>query len=159
MRGLLLILPVLLVSGCTAVDAPSLSPRPAEKLPVDPPAPYAEAAEPVDPALAGRLAPIVAQAEEGHRGFTAARQAAEKAAAAAGKSGSESWIVAQQALSALDATRGPVQQAESALDAIRVDPAYAGPGNRAAIDAAGTRIQALVDEESSVMAGLATKLG
>ena len=159
MRYALLILPVLLVSGCTPVTAPSLAPRLAEKIPVDPPVPYVEEVSPVDPALPARLAPLVAQAEEGHRAFTKAQAAAEKAAAAAGAQGSESWIVAQQALSALEGARDPVQQAAGAIDTIRAEPANAAPGNHAAVEQAAARIQALADEEAAVIAGLVAKLG
>ena len=158
MRRLLPILIILSLGGCTAVDAPSLAPRAAEKIPIDAPAPYVEETGTADPALAARLAPLIAQAESGHRDFTAAQQDVAKAAAAAGQSGSESWILAQQALSALDGKRLAVQDAAAKLDAIRFEPANAAPGNRQAIDQAGARLQALVDEEVAAMAQLAAKL-
>jgi len=160
MRGAFSILPLLLLAaGCQAVDAPSLALRPAEKQPVGVPEEYVEQQGTVDPALAGRLAPIVAQAEEGHRQFKVALGPVEKAVAAAGPQGSESWIVAQQALSALDPARAPLQQASAAIEAVRAEPANAVPANRAVVDKAAAQIDALTDEEAKAIAALVAKLG
>jgi len=160
MRRAYTILPsLLLVAGCQAVDAPSLAPRPAEKLPIEAPAEYVEPEGTVDPALAGRLAPIVAQAEEGHRQFKVALASVEKTVASAGSQGSESWIVAQQALSTLDPARAPLQQANISIEAIRNEPANAVPANRALVDKAAARIDALTDEETRAISALVAKLG
>jgi len=159
MRCIFPILAILSIGGCTAVDAPSLAPRAVEKVPIEAPEPYVEETGAADPALAARLAPLVAQAEAGHRDFTAARQDVEKAVAAAGPSGSESWILAQQALSALDGKRVALQDVGTKVDAIRLEPANAAPGNRQAIEDASARIQALVDDEATTMQRLAGTLG
>jgi len=159
MRRFFPILVLLSLGGCTAVDAPSLAPRAVEKVPIGAPEPYVEETGTADPVLAGRLAPLVAQAEAGHRDFTAGQQDVEKAVAAAGPSGSEKWILAQQALSALDGKRLPLQDVATKLDAIRFEPANAAPGNRQAIEEAATRIQALIDEEAATMQRLAGALG
>jgi hypothetical protein len=151
-----------LLSACgPRVNAPSLAPRAIEKQPIDLPAAEGEPMTPADPALAGRIAPLVAAAHEGDRAFARQRIETEAAIAkAAGTAqGGEAWIVAQQSLSALDATRAPVRDAVASIEAIRSEPANAARGNRVAIeDAAGT-IEAVDDAEASVVAALGAKLG
>ena len=159
MRRFFPLLVILFLGGCTAVDAPSLAPRAVEKVPVTAPEPYVEETGTADPALAGRLAPLVAQAEAAHRDFTAAQQNVEKAVAAAGPSGSENWILAQQALSALDGKRAALQDVATKLDAIRFEPSNAAPGNRAVVDETAKRIGTLVDAEAATMQRLAATLG
>ncbi len=151
-----------LLSACgPQVNAPSLAPRPVEKLPIALPAEVSEPAVPADPDLADRIAPLVAQAQAGDQAFARQRGATDAAvakAAGAGQ-GSEAWIVAQQALSALDTARGPVRDAAASIDAMRAEPANAGSGNRAAIDAAAATIEALDDAEAAAVAALSAKLG
>lgn len=151
-----------LLSACgPQVSAPSLAPRAIEKRPIDLPAEGGEAVTPVDPTLAGRIAPLVASAREGDRAF--ARQRAETEAAVAKAAGTaqggEAWIAAQQTLSALDSARAPVRDAAGAIETMRSDPANAGSGNRAAIAEAADTIEALDDAEASVLAALGKKLG
>jgi hypothetical protein len=151
-----------LLSSCgPQVNAPSLAPRPVEKQPIDLPAETSEPATPVDPALAARIAPLVASAQAGDQAFTHQRTETEAAIAkAAGAAqGSEAWIVAQQALSTLDAARAPVREAAAAIEALREDPANAASGNRGAIEAAAKIIEALDDAEAASVATLGTKLG
>ncbi|WP_404713013.1 hypothetical protein [Sphingomonas sp. MMS24-J13] len=153
---------LLLLPACgPEVNAPSLAPRAIEKQPIDLPATEGEPKTPVDPALAGRIAPLVAAAQAGDRAF--ARQRAETEAAiakAAGTApGGEAWIVAQQSLSLLDAARAPVRDAVASIEAIRSEPANAASGNRAAIEAAASTIETIDDAEASVVAALGAKLG
>ena len=108
------------VSGCVlpASQGPSLAPRAAEAIDPRVPVPEPEPSTVVDPALAAQLSAIVAQADAGDRQFQAAAPAARQASASAGARGSESWVAAQQALSALVATRGPVTRALADIDAL-----------------------------------------
>lgn len=151
-----------LLSACgPQVHAPSLAPRPVEKQPIALPGEASEPATPVDPALAAGITPLIAAAQAGDQAFVRQRATTEVAVARAAGSatGSEAWIVAQQALSALDGARGPVRDSVAAIDALRSDPANAGSGNRAAIDAAAATIEALDDAEAAAVAALSAKLG
>ena len=165
MRMLSLFAPFLalaLLSACgPQVNAPSLAPRAVEKQPIDLPAEASEPETPVDPDLASRIAPLVAAAQAGDRAFATQRTATEAAVARAraAAQGSEGWIVAQQALSALDTARGPVRDSVAAIDAMRSEPANAASGNRAAIDAAAATIEALDDAEAAAVAALSARLG
>ena len=151
-----------LLSGCgPQVHAPSLAPRPVEKLPIQLPAEASEPAVPTDPDLAARINPLMAQAQAGDQAFARQRVETEAAVARAvgAEQGGEAWIAAQQALSALDTARGPVRDASASIDAMRAEPANAGSGNRAAIDVAAKAIELLDDAEAAVVAALTAKLG
>lgn len=114
-------------AGCAAPGPyPSLAPRPAEKA-------YAEDAEerkptpqPDDPALAGEIDRLVAEARAGAAAFDSALPAAESAAKAAGAAGSDSWIEAQQALSRLETARARTTAAIADLDRLSVERTGAG---------------------------------
>lgn len=152
---------VLLAACGPRVNAPSLAPRAIEKQPIDLPAAEGEPMTPVDPALSARIEPLVAAAREGDRSFAHQRAETEAAIAkAAGTAqGGEAWVVAQQSLSLLDAARTPVREAVASIEAIRSEPANAARGNRVAIEAAASTIEAIDDAEASVVAALGTKLG
>lgn len=120
MRALLLPLALLTIAGCAPKGAfPSLAPRPVEKLGMDEPlrvaAPVAE-----DPALIKRVAELLATARRGQRDFEASLPAARSGGA---PMGSEAWVQAQQALSALEASRTPTLTALADLDALRAERA------------------------------------
>ncbi len=156
-----LLLPLFLAGcGANAIDAPSLSPRPVERQPVEMPDEASEPQVALDPALAPRIATIEAGASQGHADFEKARTRAESAVgkAANAPSGSEAWTVAQQEMSALDAARGPVNHAAAELDVLQQDPANLTAGNRAAIQAAALRIEALAQGESDAVAALSGRL-
>ena len=147
----LLALGSLALAACSASlpDAPGLGPRPIERRPILPPDAASEPQTAATPALASRLAALVADAKAGHArfekeqgGFTAALARARGAA-----EGSEAWIAGQEALSALDAARGPARDAANAIDALRVDPAYAGAEDRAAIEAAAAQVAQIAAAE------------
>ena len=112
------------LGGCAAQgDFPSLARRAAEsdrsvEEPVRVPLQVAE-----EEALRARVAELRARAAAGDREFDATYGAAEAAARAAGGRGSESWIVAQQALSRLEAAREATMQALGELDALAVSRA------------------------------------
>lgn len=153
----LLLSPILLAAGCMADQGsfPSLAPRPIEQIDLSAePSAAPAAAQAQDPAQASFVAGLLAQAEEGERGFAAAVAEAEPAirAAAGAASGSERWIEAQIALSRIQAARAPLADALRALDERRLgssDPALEAAFARiSAMDAAQTKrldeLQAMV---------------
>lgn len=115
----LLMLPLLL-AGCSSPGGPypSLQPRAAES--IDPRVAVVRPMNdrPVRPALATELAALVDQARGGDAAFGPAAAEAERLTAAAGAPQSESWIAAQQALSAAIAARRPTALALSDIDAL-----------------------------------------
>lgn len=148
------VLAVLLLSACTtpAVNAPSLAHRPAEDIDPRLPVPEPVLSTIPNPALARQLEELVAQAEQGDTAFEAALPAARQAASAAGVEQSESWIAAQQALSALIGLREPVTRAAADVDALGSDRVTKLGGLAAAdlkaIDEAASTIGKIDDREA-----------
>ena len=125
-----------MLGGCSAPGGPppSLAPRPAETIDprlvvVTPTQPAA----PVSPALASRLAELVVQARNGDVAFDAAADRAEALAGSAGAAQSESWIAAQQAVSAAVAARAPTASALGDIDSMTAD-AIAAKGTLSTAD-------------------------
>jgi hypothetical protein len=155
---------VAMLAGCAAPPpGPSLAPRASEA--IDPrvavESPVAVAA--VSPALEARLAELVNQAQVGDAAFRNAAARAERLAGAAGAPQSESWITAQQALSAAQAARAPTTSAMADIDSI---PAQAlattggiPAGNLAAIEAAAAGVAALERSQSARIEALQARLG
>lgn len=115
------------LAGCASVtDAPSLARRPAEA--IDPRLPVVDrsAALPADPALAAALRRIADPAFAQAQTVDAAIARADTLAVAAGPTASESWITAQQALSAAVAAQEPVTRAIGAFDAAIADRISSG---------------------------------
>lgn len=156
-----LFLIALMVSGCGArVSAPSLLPRPVERQPIKAPDEPREAESSVDQSVAAQIATLLAEARTRDAAFQAQREktsvlvrAAEKASA-----GSEAWIAAQQAVSALDAARGPLQSLVGQIDDLRQVPANAALGNRSAIDAAAAELDKMVQAETAAIGDLTARL-
>jgi hypothetical protein len=115
-----LFLTVLVLTACSSAGGPypSLQPRAAEAIDprVQPVRPIND--RPVARALAAQLASLVDQARGGESAFEPAAANAERLAASAGAPQSESWIAAQQALSAAIAARAPTAVAQADIDAI-----------------------------------------
>jgi hypothetical protein len=159
---LAILLPLFAASGCAAPGPyPSLAPRPAEKV-------YASEDErqptpqPDDPALAAEIDRLVAAAKGGAAKFDTALPAAEATAAAAGATGSDSWVEAQQALSRLETARAQTTAALADLDRVEVERASAGTlsgddGN--ALRTAKADLQALADAQGERLRRLGEKLG
>jgi len=151
------------LAGCGAqVSAPSLLPRVVERQPIDMPVATAiEADTPVDPALQTKIVEQIAKAQAGNTAFNAQRAEVEKmvARAAGAKQGSDAWVEAQEALTALESARIAVRAAAAAIDTLRDDPANAAPGNRAAIDAAAADMTRLEETQTAIVVGLNKRLG
>ena len=134
MKAVRIALPLLLVTGvgaslagCARVtDAPSLARRPAES--IDPRLPVIDRSDslPADPALAEAWRSVAAPAFAQAPAVQAAIARANALAAGAGPRGSESWIAAQQALSAAIAAGEPVTRAIGAFDAAVADRIASG---------------------------------
>jgi hypothetical protein len=158
----LLVLPSLLACSAPQSAGPSLAPRAAEAIDPRVPIPGEVVAGPADPALAARIAELLAEVRSGDAAFQAAAQNAEALAANAGPAQSESWIVAQEALSGLVATRGPVTKAIADLDALAgARIAAAGgilPGDLAAIEAATSEAAAIGQRQAEVIDRLQVRL-
>jgi hypothetical protein len=146
MRISILIPAVGLLAACSAPSGPypSLAPRAAEAIDPRVPIPIEVRVGPADANLTAHLAALVDQAQAGDAAFSDAAATAERLAATAGSSQSESWVAAQQALSAAQAARGPTTRALGDIDGLAATaleqrggiPA----GNLAAIQAAAARI-------------------
>ena len=163
MRPILLLV-LAALSACVAPQSaePSLAPRAAEAIDPRVPIPGGVVAGPADPALAARIAELLAEVRSGDAAFQTAAQNAEALAAAAGPSESESWIVAQEALSGLVAARAPVTEAIADLDALAAGRiAAAGgilPGDLAAIEAATSEAGAIGQRQAEVIDRLQARL-
>jgi hypothetical protein len=134
-RASLAIAAIGLLFACSTPQqqAPSLAPRAAEaidpRVPVDNPV----RSGPVDANLAAHLAALLDQVQAGDAAFRDAAATAENFAAAAGAPQSESWISAQQALSAAQSARGPTTRALGDIDGLAAT-ALATKGGMSAAD-------------------------
>jgi hypothetical protein len=153
------------LAGCLgpAARAPSLAPRAAEAIDPRVPVPEPQLSTAVDPALAAQLSTLVAQAEAADSRFRAAVPEAQQAAASAGPSQSESWVAAQQLLSALVAAREPVARALGDIDQLAAERIRRLGGIAAAdlraIEAAAARVAEIDRREAAVVDQLQARLG
>jgi len=155
-------LPVLLLlSACApAGDFPSLRPRAVEALRPDAPLPAPPPLRPASPEVAAQVSGIVARGQDGQRAFEAALPGVQTLVAAAGTGASESWTQAQQAISRLDAERGPSVVALADLDALAT--ALGTQGERvndlAVIRAAAADLAAVVGRQRETLDQLSGQL-
>ena len=156
------LIPLALAAGCAAPGPyPSLAPRPSEKA-------YAEDAEerkPTpqadDPALAGEIDRLLAEARAGARDFDSALPGAQRTAGSAGAAGSDSWIEAQQALSRLESARARTTAALADLDRLSVERTSAGTlgeGDSERLRRATEEMQALADSQADRLQRLGASL-
>jgi hypothetical protein len=137
-------------------------PRPVEKQPIAMPVESSVEAETVpDAGVTTRLASLIAAAEAGDKAFEAQHVRTETAVAhsAGAEPGSDAWVEAQEAVTALESARTTVRDVAAKIDALRHDPANAAPGNRSAIDAAAARVGAIEAAQDKVVAALNARLG
>jgi hypothetical protein len=141
---------------------PSLQPRAAEG--IDPRVPVERPMNdrPVAPALASRLAQLVALAHNGDAAFEAAANEAERLASAAGAPQSESWISAQEALTAAIAAAGPTRVALGDIDGISANALQTNggiaPNELAAIKSAGAEVGAMDQRHADRIAAIQRRL-
>jgi hypothetical protein len=155
---------VLVLAGCSpaALEAPSLAPRAVEA--IDPRIPVPEPAISMTPnaGLVDQLDRLVAQARSGDDAFQPLAERARQLADAAGPKESESWIAAQQALSAAVAARAPVATAVADIQALgaRRIQALGGiaAGDLMAIDTAAARAGGIDSREASAIDQIQARL-
>jgi hypothetical protein len=164
-----LFLPLLIaaaaLSGCSKVGGPypSLQPRSAET--IDPRLPVAPLSSPaaVSAGLAGQLGALVSQARAGDSAFRPAMAQAERLARSAATRQSESWILAQQALSAAAAARGPTTRALGDVDALAATQLEQAqtipPADLAAVSQAAAAISSIAAEQQARIDAVARRLG
>jgi hypothetical protein len=163
MRSILLLLSLLPAACATPQSGePSLAPRAAEAIDPRVPIPGDAVTGPADPALAARIGELMAEVRSGDAAFQAAAQNAEALAAAAGPPESESWIVAQEALSGLVAARAPVTKAIADLDALAAGRIAATggilPGDLAALQSATAEAGAIGQRQAEIIDRLQAQL-
>lgn len=156
---------LLTLSACAAPGGPypSLRPRAAEA--IDPRVPVVRPINdrPVTPGLAARLSALVDQAQSGNAAFDAAASAAERLASGAGAPQSESWIAAQEALTAAIAARRPTATAIGDIDEIGATAlqtqAGIAPNDFAAIKSAAATVGAIDRRQAERVNAIQKRLG
>jgi hypothetical protein len=164
MRRAFLLLPLAMTACSTPPGpVPSLAPRAGEAIDPRVPIPSAPPSGTVDPALERQLANLLGQVRAGDQAFIAAASEAERLVASAGRADSESWIAAQQALSALVGARGPTTRALGDIDAIASQrlqtSGWITPANQAAIEAAAGEATAIDQRQAALIESLQARLG
>jgi len=126
---------VALLVGCADfVKTPSLLPRPIETRANTPPIePTAVTPGPIDAALGRRIEALLADARSGDSAFTRAEREGGGAIAAGrgAAEGSERWLAAEQARSALSAARQISAAALSEIDSLLTEQVNQATGNAA----------------------------
>ena len=161
----LLFVTTLMLAACSSAGGPypSLQPRAAEAIDprLQPVRPVND--RPVAPSLAARLAALIDQARQGDAAFGPAIASAERLAAAAGASQSESWIAAQEALTAAIAARKPTALAQADIDALAGDGLQRqggiAPNDLKAIQDAAAQVSAIARGETDRIAAIRGRLG
>ena len=156
---------LLLLAACSSPGGPypSLQPRAAEAIDprVQPVRPMNE--RPVTAALAAQLASLVAEARSGDAAFGPAISDAESLAAAAGAPQSESWITAQEALSAAIAARRPTAMALADIDALGATTLQTqgglAPNDLKAIQDAAAAVAGVARAQTDRIAAVQKRLG
>lgn len=156
---------VLVVGACSSPGGPypSLQPRAAEA--IDPRVPIVRPMNdrPASAQLQARLAALVEQARSGGAQFEGAISQAERLAAGAGARRSESWIAAQESLTAAIAARKATITALGDIDrigaiALQTQRGIA-PNDLAAIDSAAALVGALDQRQADRIHAVQARLG
>ena len=165
MRCLTIMIAATAITACTTSTAgpePSLAPRSAEaidpRIPVPGDVPMGQA----DTALVGQLEQWVGDARAGVSQFDAKQAEAERLAATAGPSASESWVAAQQALSLLIEQYGVTTRAAANIDQLGSNRLqsqhWIAPADQQAIAAAAADVAAISDRQSAAIDRLKDQL-
>ena len=156
---------LLMATACStpAGNLPSLQPRASEG--IDPRLPVAplSSGAPASEALNARLAELVRQGRSGDAAFAPAMVEAERLARAAGVAQGESWIAAQQALSAAAAARSMTTRALGDIDAIAAQQleqqSTISPADLAAVREAAATVGAIDRRQHARLTAVARALG
>ena len=139
---------LILLSTAAEAAPPSLAKRPVEDRSMAEPVREVTPPAPADAALAARIAELVGRAEGGQRAFAELLPRARTAASGAGGEGSESWIAAQQLLTALESARAPNTSALSDIDTLIMTRLNGGGEvGLAELQAADARLSALAEAQ------------
>ena len=153
------------IAGCAAPSGPypSLQPRVAET--IDPRVPVMRPLNdrPASADLVARLSALVAQANSGNAAFGPIAEIARNLAESAGRPQSESWIAAQQALSAAVAARTPTARAIGDIDAIGAEllqrQGGLAPNDLKAIENAAATVGAMDRRQAAIVTEIHARLG
>ncbi|MBV9931101.1 MAG: hypothetical protein JO013_09165 [Alphaproteobacteria bacterium] len=144
------------VAGCASNegDFPSLAQRPAERefAAEQTAPPKVRPPLPADASVAARSDRFVAEARAAEGAFARAYEAAAAAVAKAGPTGSDSWVVAQEAVSRAVAAQAPLTKIAGAFDdyaAARARETPLAPADVARIRAATEAVEQLVAEQTA----------
>jgi hypothetical protein len=156
---------LLFLTACSTSGGPypSLRPRSAEA--IDPRVqPVRRVNErPATPALLAQLSSLVEQARIGDAAFGPAADAADRLAGAAGSPQSESWISAQEALSAAIAARKPTALAEADIDALAANALQThggiAPNDLKSIQDAAAEVAVIARGQTSRIDAIKRRLG
>jgi hypothetical protein len=159
------LLSLVTLSACAAPGGPypSLQPRAAEA--IDPRLPVVRPINerPVAPALASKLSALVDQAETGNAAFETAANGAERLAATAGAPQTESWIAAQQALTAAIAARSATANALGDIDTLAATALQTqggiAPNDLKAIQSAAAQVGSLDQRQAERIRAVQRRLG
>jgi hypothetical protein len=165
MRNVLPIAILLALAACSSPGGPypSLQPRAAEA--IDPRVPVERPMNdrPVTPAMAARLAELVNEARSGDAAFDPVASEAERLTSAAGAPLSDSWVAAEQALSAAIAARRPTATAVGDIDAVGATALQTqsgiAPNDLAAIQQAAAEVGALDSRQADRISAMQRRLG
>jgi hypothetical protein len=164
MRELFSIVIALLLSACASAGGPypSLQPRAAEAIDprVEPTRPIND--RPLTPAIATRLAALVDDARIGETLFEPAAAQAERLAATSGPPQSESWIGAQEALSAAIAAGQRTATALTDIDAVGAAALQTNhgiaPNDLKAINSAAAEVSRIAQGQADRIAAIKRRL-
>ena len=159
------LIPMMVLTACAAPGGPypSLQPRAAEA--IDPRTPVVRPMNdrPVTAGLMARLSALVDQARNRTSAFDSAASAAERLAAGAGAPQSESWIAAQEALTAAIAARQATAQALGDIDEIAATSLQnqrgIAPNDLAAIQGAAGEVAVLDSRQAARIDAIQNRLG
>jgi hypothetical protein len=165
MRRTALVPMIMFGFACAAPGGPypSLQPRAAEA--IDPRIPVVRPMNdrPVTAGLMARLAALVDQARSGNAAFESAAAEAERLAATAGAPQSESWISAQEALTATVAARKATADALGDIDEIAATALQTqrgiAPNDLAAIQHAAAEVGAIDGRQAERIDAIQRRLG
>ena len=153
-----------IIGACAPAGGPfpSLLPRTGEAIDPRLPVPGPVNDRPVNPALAARLTELVAQARSGDAAFRPMFDRAEQLAAGAGPPASESWVVAQQALSEAVAARELTTRALGDIDALGSNRLQTqgglSPADLAAVATAGAEVGEIDQRQAAAVEAVQRRL-
>jgi hypothetical protein len=153
-----------LLAACSTSMAPepSLAPRVAEGIDPRVPLPAAIPAGTADAVLVQQLDALVREARNGVASFNSRQADAERLATSAGPMASESWIVAQKALSVLVDQYGVTTRASAEIDAVAANrlnrQQWIAPADQAAIAAAAAEVSAISARQAEAIDRLTQSL-